>query len=270
MRFIGRREGVDAAARRADGVGRRADRARTRRITLFVAFNYGGRAEILDAAQRFTGTHEEEFRALPVRARDARPRPDHPHQRRAAAVQLPAVAVRLLRAGLPRRAVARLHAARRSRSRSPSTPRAGAASAGGEGRRWPADRHTPGEPPAAPTRPATPAARRARPRARPAPPRAERAARRARTSARACSSRSRRSRVALFLVLEGGLVFALGLFVLGGDLHARAVRRCTSARTRCAWRASSALAGLLAGGALRRPVPGAARRRAARCRCCSG
>ena len=33
------------------------------RITLFVAFNYGGRAEILDAARRFQGTTEEEFRA---------------------------------------------------------------------------------------------------------------------------------------------------------------------------------------------------------------
>ena len=33
------------------------------RITLFVAFNYGGRAELLDAARGFTGTTEEEFRA---------------------------------------------------------------------------------------------------------------------------------------------------------------------------------------------------------------
>ena len=32
-------------------------------ITLFIAFNYGGRAEILDAARGFTGTPEEEFRA---------------------------------------------------------------------------------------------------------------------------------------------------------------------------------------------------------------
>ena len=32
------------------------------RITLFVAFNYGGRAEIVDAARTFTGTTEEEFR----------------------------------------------------------------------------------------------------------------------------------------------------------------------------------------------------------------
>ncbi len=37
--------------------------AANRRITLFVAFNYGGRAEILDAARRFQGTTEEEFRA---------------------------------------------------------------------------------------------------------------------------------------------------------------------------------------------------------------
>ncbi len=34
------------------------------RITLFVAFNYGGRAEILDAARAFQGGGEEEFRRL--------------------------------------------------------------------------------------------------------------------------------------------------------------------------------------------------------------
>jgi undecaprenyl diphosphate synthase len=33
------------------------------RITLFVAFNYGGRAEIVDAARTFTGGDEEAFRA---------------------------------------------------------------------------------------------------------------------------------------------------------------------------------------------------------------
>jgi undecaprenyl diphosphate synthase len=33
------------------------------RITLFVAFNYGGRAEIVDAARTFTGGDENEFRA---------------------------------------------------------------------------------------------------------------------------------------------------------------------------------------------------------------
>ena len=36
--------------------------AANERITLFVAFNYGGRAEILDAARRFAGGTEEEFR----------------------------------------------------------------------------------------------------------------------------------------------------------------------------------------------------------------
>lgn len=32
-------------------------------ITVFVAFNYGGRAEIIDAARAFTGDNEEEFRS---------------------------------------------------------------------------------------------------------------------------------------------------------------------------------------------------------------
>jgi undecaprenyl diphosphate synthase len=63
MRFIGRREGVSAAlARQMDWA--EAETAHNRRITLFVAFNYGGRAEILDAAARFQGGDEDEFRAL--------------------------------------------------------------------------------------------------------------------------------------------------------------------------------------------------------------
>jgi undecaprenyl diphosphate synthase len=37
--------------------------AHNTRITLFIAFNYGGRAEILDAARAFTGTSEAEFTA---------------------------------------------------------------------------------------------------------------------------------------------------------------------------------------------------------------
>src|SRR5271167_1596606 len=47
---------------------------------------------------------------MPVRAGDARPRPDHSHERRATSVQLPALAVGLFRAGVPRGAVAGLHA----------------------------------------------------------------------------------------------------------------------------------------------------------------
>jgi undecaprenyl diphosphate synthase len=37
--------------------------ASNERITLFVAFNYGGRAEIIDAARAFNGGGEDEFRA---------------------------------------------------------------------------------------------------------------------------------------------------------------------------------------------------------------
>ena len=61
MRFIGRREGLSAELveqmRWAEELT-----ADNQRITLFVAFNYGGRAEILDAARRFQGSTEAEFR----------------------------------------------------------------------------------------------------------------------------------------------------------------------------------------------------------------
>jgi undecaprenyl diphosphate synthase len=62
MRFIGRRDGVDAKLAEQMEWAEGLTRANTR-ITMFVAFNYGGRAEILDAARRFQGTTEEEFRA---------------------------------------------------------------------------------------------------------------------------------------------------------------------------------------------------------------
>ena len=62
MRFIGRREGVepDLVDRMtwAETTTRHNDR-----ITLFVAFNYGGRAEIVDAARTFVGGTEEDFRS---------------------------------------------------------------------------------------------------------------------------------------------------------------------------------------------------------------
>jgi undecaprenyl diphosphate synthase len=61
MRFVGRREGIaPELVRRMDWAENRT--AGNRRITLFVAFNYGGRAEILDAARSFTGESEEDFR----------------------------------------------------------------------------------------------------------------------------------------------------------------------------------------------------------------
>jgi undecaprenyl diphosphate synthase len=63
MRFIGRRQdpvpqGLIERMEWAEGV----TKANTR-ITLFVAFNYGGRAEIVDAARTFTGATEQDFRA---------------------------------------------------------------------------------------------------------------------------------------------------------------------------------------------------------------
>ncbi len=63
MRFIGRREGIP------EGLGEQMDGAEAltsgnSRITLFIAFNYGGRAEILDAAARFDGGSAEDFGRL--------------------------------------------------------------------------------------------------------------------------------------------------------------------------------------------------------------
>ena len=61
MRFIGRRDGVSPELiERMDWAERVT--ASNDRITLFVAFNYGGRAEIVDAARSFQGATEEEFR----------------------------------------------------------------------------------------------------------------------------------------------------------------------------------------------------------------
>jgi len=62
MRFVGRREGISAElADRMDQA--EAQTAANERMILYVAFNYGGRAEILDAASRFAGGDEDDFRA---------------------------------------------------------------------------------------------------------------------------------------------------------------------------------------------------------------
>ena len=63
MRFIGRRDGMPA------GLVEQMDEAEAltaanARITLFIAFNYGGRAEIIDAAARFDGGSERDFADL--------------------------------------------------------------------------------------------------------------------------------------------------------------------------------------------------------------
>ena len=61
MRFVGRREGLDAGLLERMEWAEKTTSANDR-ITLFVAFNYGGRAEIVDAARTFTGDSEGEFR----------------------------------------------------------------------------------------------------------------------------------------------------------------------------------------------------------------
>jgi undecaprenyl diphosphate synthase len=63
MRFIGRREGVSGDLVARMSWAEALTDANTR-ITLFVAFNYGGRAEILDAARAFDGGSEADFRGL--------------------------------------------------------------------------------------------------------------------------------------------------------------------------------------------------------------
>jgi len=61
MRFIGRRHELDA--RLVERIEWAQDStAANDRITLFVCFNYGGRAEIVDAARSFDGDTEEDFR----------------------------------------------------------------------------------------------------------------------------------------------------------------------------------------------------------------
>lgn len=61
MRFIGATEGVPEDI--VDEMRAAEEKtASNDRITLFVAFNYGGRAEILEAARSYSGGGEEEFR----------------------------------------------------------------------------------------------------------------------------------------------------------------------------------------------------------------
>jgi undecaprenyl diphosphate synthase len=63
MRYIGRREGLDPAlVERMEWS--ESETAENERITLFVAFNYGGRAEILDAARRFESGSDDDFQRL--------------------------------------------------------------------------------------------------------------------------------------------------------------------------------------------------------------
>ena len=63
MRFIGRRAEVSEDLRARMQWAEEKTGA-NRRMALFVAFNYGGRAELLDAAARFVGGGEDDFAKL--------------------------------------------------------------------------------------------------------------------------------------------------------------------------------------------------------------
>jgi undecaprenyl diphosphate synthase len=63
MAFIGRHEEVSAELREKMAWAEEETRGNDR-MKLFVAFNYGGRAEIIDAAERYAGGGEEEFAKL--------------------------------------------------------------------------------------------------------------------------------------------------------------------------------------------------------------
>jgi len=63
IRFIGRRNGVPTELLQQMDWAEK-ETVSNSRITLFVAFNYGSRAEIIDAAKQFNGDSEEEFAKL--------------------------------------------------------------------------------------------------------------------------------------------------------------------------------------------------------------
>jgi len=63
MRFVGSRRGVSDRLLEQMDWAEAETRANTR-LLLFVAFNYGGRAEILDAAARYEGGGEDAFAKL--------------------------------------------------------------------------------------------------------------------------------------------------------------------------------------------------------------
>jgi undecaprenyl diphosphate synthase len=63
MRFIGRRDALSDELLERMEWAEHTTRA-NERMTLYIAFNYGGRAEIVDAAARFSGGDDDEFRKL--------------------------------------------------------------------------------------------------------------------------------------------------------------------------------------------------------------
>ena len=101
VRFIGRRDRCPESLRSLMDDMEERTVANTR-LDLWVAFDYGGRAEIVQAVRELmadgvapAAVDEERLARAPLRTRAARPRPGHPHERRDAHVELPAVAARI-------------------------------------------------------------------------------------------------------------------------------------------------------------------------------
>ena len=117
-RFLGRRERApDWLRAKMDEL--EAATADKSKLQLWIAFDYGGRAELVDAARRLLESgigarrrRRGRARRVPLRARDAGSRPRHPHLRRAPHLELPPLAVRVRRVRLHRHPLARLRSGR--------------------------------------------------------------------------------------------------------------------------------------------------------------
>ena len=138
VRFIGRRDRAPVALQ-ARMVAMEDETEGNDRIDLWVAFDYGGRAELVDAARRLIeagrragGRGRGCLRRRARRTRAARARTCSSDVRRAADLELPPLAARLLGARLRRLPLARLRRRRPARGARGVLPAAGAASAGDE------------------------------------------------------------------------------------------------------------------------------------------
>ena len=228
MRFIGRRERRRRRAARADGRGPRSrPRPTTASRSSSPSTTAGGRRSST-RRERYTGGGEDAFRALLYAPEMHDPDLIIRTSGEQRMSQLPALAARVLRARLPRRAVARLHARGvRGLARGVRRP-AGAGSGAADG--------------AATARPA-----------RRRPPRRARRNSGSDLGARGSSRRSRRSRFAIVhRRARAGWSSPSGWSLLGHRLPARAVRDVRRARTRSRLAGFLGLVGLLVAGALRR------------------
>ena len=113
-RFIGRRDRAPDWLQ-AMMAGLEAETATNDRLSLWIAFDYGGRAELVEATRRLIESgvaparrRRGRARSAALRAGAARSRPADPHLGRAAALELPPLAARVRGARVRRDALAGL------------------------------------------------------------------------------------------------------------------------------------------------------------------